>query len=43
MYLVESGSLVDYKAEELVNLVRALFSESAARQENIAKIRRALA
>lgn len=39
MYLFEEGTLVDFTTEEMVRLVRALFSESATRQRNIDKIR----
>lgn len=39
MYLLDEGHLSDFKAEELVQLVKALFSDSPTRQKNIEKIR----
>lgn len=41
MYLFDEGILVDFSREEVIRLIRALFSESAARQQNIDKIRSA--
>lgn len=37
-YLFEQGALVDFKVDELVNLVRALFADTALRTNTINKI-----
>lgn len=41
MYLLDEGHLSDFSSEELVKLVKALFSDSPTRQKNIDKIRSA--
>lgn len=40
MYLWQEGHLVDFRATELSKLIRALFAESALRQQNLDKISR---
>ena len=37
-YLFETGALVDFTIEELVNLVRALFADSQLRTNTINKL-----
>lgn len=37
-YLFEEGALVDFKIEELVNLVRALFADTPLRTNTINKL-----
>lgn len=41
MYLFDEGTLVDFSKDEMIKLIRALFSDSATRQKNIDKIRTA--
>jgi hypothetical protein len=38
MFLFQGGHLVDFSPQELVKLVRALFSDSPLRDNNIRKI-----
>ena len=37
-YLFEQGALVDFEVDELVNLVRGLFADTALRTNTINKI-----
>ena len=39
-YLFEQGALIDFSVDELVPLVRALFADTPARSNAIAKIMR---
>jgi protein transport protein DSL1/ZW10 len=39
-YLFEQGMLLDYKVEELVKLLKALFAETPLRENTIRKISR---
>ncbi|EMR09636.1 hypothetical protein PNEG_02220 [Pneumocystis murina B123] len=39
MYLYNSGALVDFEKEEIIDLLKTLFAETPSRAENILKIR----
>ena len=40
LYLFDSGALIDFTTDELVNLIRALFADSEKRDKAIERVER---